>query len=98
MSIEKKQIHDIAKLARLAISDAELDLYSGKLVQIIALATEMNTVDTETVKPMFHPLDIIQRLQPDAITEPDQSSMFQALAPEVADGLYLVPQVLDENS
>ena len=55
----------------------------------------MNQVDTEHVQPMAHPMDQGQRLRDDAATEPDQREAFQAVAPDVADGLYRVPKVIE---
>ncbi len=44
---------------------------------------------------MAHPLDMHQRLRPDVVTEPDRREAFQAIAPEVDNGLYLVPKVIE---
>ena len=56
---------------------------------------QMNTVDTSGVVPMAHPLDAHQRLRPDEVTETDQRELFQAGAPLVEAGLYLVPKVIE---
>jgi aspartyl-tRNA(Asn)/glutamyl-tRNA(Gln) amidotransferase subunit C len=45
--------------------------------------------------PMAHPLDQVQRLRPDVVTERDQREQFQAIAPQVEAGLYLVPKVIE---
>ena len=50
---------------------------------------------TEGVTPMAHPTDAIQRLRPDVVTETNQREAFQAIAPAVEGGLYLVPKVID---
>ncbi|MHB8744401.1 MAG: Asp-tRNA(Asn)/Glu-tRNA(Gln) amidotransferase subunit GatC, partial [Sulfuricaulis sp.] len=51
--------------------------------------------DTQGVTPMAHPMDAAQRLRPDAVTETDQRERFQAIAPQVEAGLYLVPRVIE---
>ena len=56
---------------------------------------EMRRVDTSAVEPMAHPQDARQRLREDRVTEGDGRERFQALAPQVEDGLYLVPQVIE---
>jgi aspartyl-tRNA(Asn)/glutamyl-tRNA(Gln) amidotransferase subunit C len=56
---------------------------------------EMSTVDTSEVTPMAHPLDQAQRLRPDTVSETDQRELFQAHAPLVEAGLYLVPKVIE---
>ena len=44
---------------------------------------------------MAHPLDMVQRLRPDAVTEDNRREAFQAIAPAVDNGLYLVPKVIE---
>jgi aspartyl-tRNA(Asn)/glutamyl-tRNA(Gln) amidotransferase subunit C len=55
----------------------------------------MNTVNTEGVVPMSHPLEVVQRLREDTVTERDQRDEFQKVAPATRDGLYLVPRVIE---
>jgi aspartyl-tRNA(Asn)/glutamyl-tRNA(Gln) amidotransferase subunit C len=57
--------------------------------------TQMSETDTDSVKPMAHPMDQNQRLRADSATEPNQRELFQAIAPQVESGLYLVPKVID---
>ena len=47
------------------------------------------------IEPMANPLDAVQRLRPDEVTESDQRELFQAIAPATENGLYLVPKVID---
>lgn len=95
MSIDSKEISDIAWLARLATDPGEVDHYRRDLTRILELVEQMNDVDTGGVAPLAHPLEIGARLRPDAVTESDQRDRFQAIAPEVRDGLYLVPKVIE---
>jgi aspartyl-tRNA(Asn)/glutamyl-tRNA(Gln) amidotransferase subunit C len=55
----------------------------------------MRAVDTAGVEPMAHAVDVTQRLREDRVTETDQHVLFQAGAPRVEDGLYLVPKVIE---
>lgn len=57
--------------------------------------TQMGQLDTTGVTPMAHPLDQMQRLRDDAVTETDQRDHFQTIAPQTEAGLYLVPKVID---
>lgn len=95
MSIDSKEINNIAWLARLATAPAELDHYRRDLDNILELVQQMNRVDTDGVTPLAHPLEITARLRPDEVTETDQRERFQAVAPSVRDGLYLVPKVIE---
>ena len=95
MSLTTEDVTRIAWLARLEIDPDKTGDYSRDLSGILGFIEQMNAVDTETVAPMAHPLDQAQRLRPDQVTEPDQRVVFQAQAPAVEAGLYLVPKVIE---
>lgn len=96
MSLTVEEVKKIAHLARLNVSVSDLDCYTPQLSKILDLVTHMNEIDTNTVEPLAHPLDLPQRLRPDQISEPNQRELFQSIAPEVKVGLYLVPKVIEE--
>ncbi len=95
MSLDKSDIKNIAKLARLSIDEADIPGYVDNLTNILNLVEQMNLVDDSNVTPMAHPMDAGQRLREDVITEENQREKFQAIAPNVEDGLYLVPKVIE---
>ncbi len=95
MSLEKSDVEKIAHLARLAVSEKELESVAGDLSSILDLVEQMNAVDTSAVTPMAHPLHMAQRLRPDAVTEEDGREQFQSVAPQAEAGLYLVPKVIE---
>jgi aspartyl-tRNA(Asn)/glutamyl-tRNA(Gln) amidotransferase subunit C len=95
VALERKDVENIAHLARLAISEADIPEYARNLSSILALVEQMSAVDTAGVAPMAHPLDAVQRLREDQVTETDQREHFQAIAPAVEAGLYLVPKVIE---
>ena len=89
------QIRRVADLARLELSEAEIVAMQQELNGILALVDQMGAVDTEGVEPMSHPQAATQRLREDRVTEVDQRELFQSIAPQVEDGLYLVPKVIE---
>jgi len=95
MSIDSKEINNIAWLARLATEAGQGERYRRDLGRILELVEQMNGVDTGGVPPLAHPLEITARLRPDEVSESDQRERFQAIAPEVRDGLYIVPKVIE---
>ena len=95
MSLQPEDVAKIAHLARLALRDEDVPKYAGDLSNILDLVEQMNAVDTGGVEPMAHPLDAVQRLRPDAVTEEDQREKFQSIAPQTEAGLYLVPKVIE---
>jgi len=95
MSLVPKDVAKIARLARLKIDEDEIPGLAGELSTIIDLVEQMNSVDISHVSPMAHPLDTLQRLRPDRVTESNQREAFQATAPATRDYLYLVPRVIE---
>ena len=95
MIVDKDLVLNIAELAQLQIEDDEIDDYVDSLGRILQLVEEMQSVDTQGVEPVSNPLDGIQRLREDRVTEEDQRELFLANAPESEQGLFLVPRVVE---
>ncbi|MEA3639014.1 MAG: Asp-tRNA(Asn)/Glu-tRNA(Gln) amidotransferase subunit GatC [Lamprobacter sp.] len=95
MALDTSDVAKIAHLARLAVSDGELDHFSTELSSILDLVEQMSAIDTTGVEPMAHPLRMAQRLRPDRVTEANNRDSFQQIAPQTEDGLYLVPKVIE---
>ena len=95
MALDKAEVEKIAQLARLHISEADTDEVASRITDILALIDQMQSVNTEMVEPMAHPLDVTQRLRVDTVTEKDRRDELQTLAPAAQDGLYLVPKVIE---
>ena len=95
MSLSNEQVGHLARLARIALSDAEIDATRVKLDGIFALIEQMQAVDTTGVEPMSHAQELPTRLRADTVTETDQRDAFQHIAPQTESGLYLVPKVIE---
>lgn len=95
MALEQADVEKIAKLAALRLVDDDLAETTEKLNKILHLIDRMQSVDTDGVEPLAHPLEATQRLRPDMVTEENQRDDYQKIAPAVSDGLYLVPQVIE---
>ena len=95
MAFSKQAIEQIAHLARLEISETDMPVYAAKLDRIIGFIDELAQANTGDLLPMAHSLDMSQRLRPDEVTESNDRDRYQANAPETAQGLYLVPRVIE---
>ena len=95
MAVSEDEVRKVSQLARLAILDKNVPVYAAKLSGILDMVEQLNAVDTTGVEPMSNPLDSVQRLREDVVTESDHREHYQACAPEVEKGLYLVPKVLE---
>jgi aspartyl-tRNA(Asn)/glutamyl-tRNA(Gln) amidotransferase subunit C len=95
MSLDRADIEKIAHLARLAVDQDKVESYATDLSNILTLVGELEAADTGAVTPMAHPLHMAQRLRPDQVTEKNHREEYQAVAPLVEAGLFLVPKVIE---
>lgn len=93
--MNREDIQQLAKLARLHIADDQADEVANRIGDVLALVDQLGSVDTSNVKPMAHPLDAVQILRSDEVSEPNVRDAMQAIAPATENGLYLVPKVID---
>jgi aspartyl-tRNA(Asn)/glutamyl-tRNA(Gln) amidotransferase subunit C len=96
VTLTRRDVENIAHLARMEIGEAELPVYADSLSAILAFVEQLAAAPTEGVEPMAHPLEgQVQRLREDRVTETDRRDRYQGNAPSVEAGLYLVPRVID---
>jgi aspartyl-tRNA(Asn)/glutamyl-tRNA(Gln) amidotransferase subunit C len=94
-TVDRTELEKLALLARLDVDDSVFDEVSQGISDVLVLVAQLQAVDTQGVEPMAHPLDALQRLRPDEVTEGDCREMYQAIAPHAEKGLYLVPKVIE---
>jgi aspartyl-tRNA(Asn)/glutamyl-tRNA(Gln) amidotransferase subunit C len=95
MSLSEDQIRRIAQLARIALHAEESGTVLEGLNRVLGLIDQLRAVDTKGIEPMSHPLDAVQPLRADRVTDAEPRERLQAGAPAVEDGLYLVPKVIE---
>lgn len=95
MTVGTEEIQRIAALARLGLEPGGAQTYARDLSAILELVARLDAVDTESVEPLAHPLEIPARLRPDEVTEGDRREEYLRLAPRAEDGVYLVPKVIE---
>lgn len=88
-------IRHLCRLAQLKLTSAEAEAVTRDLTRIIRMVDQMQSMDTDGVAPLAHPLDSRARLRPDQAEHGVDRERYQSLAPETADGLYLVPRVVE---
>jgi len=95
MSLSDDQLRRLARLARIAIRPEESAAAADRLSRVLGLIDQMRRVDTAGIEPMAHAQDLVQPLRVDSVTDSDQRERYQAVAPAVEEGLYLVPKVIE---
>ena len=95
MSVDTKQVRHIAKLARLAMSDAEVEAMVPELNNILSWVEQLGEVNTDGIEPLTAVIDNKLRLRDDAVTVGDQRDEVLKNAPNAQHGFFAVPKVIE---
>ena len=95
-AISRDEVAKVARLARLTLSDAELDLYTAQLGQILDHARDMNALDLTAVVATTHPFGLTNVVREDVVTASLDREAVLAMAPDVQDHRFAVPRILGE--
>ncbi len=95
MLINRKEVQQIAVLAKLNVSKDEIDTIVTSLDSVVEMINHINEVDTDNVKPMANPMDAVQRLRADVVTETSNKEVLLSMATNADDDYFLVPTVVE---
>jgi len=89
--IDRDQVLHVARLARLELSDAEVERMSGELSKVLGYVETIDQLDLDDVPPTSHVLDVTNALRPDEPAPSLSPEAALAAAPDPADGGFRVP-------
>ena len=95
--LDESAVRHVARLAGLAVTDAEVSLYSGQLSKILNYVEQLNEVDTADVPPTAHPLPVANVFRNDVPHESWTTEKALANAPQRQNGFFRVPKVLEDS-
>jgi aspartyl-tRNA(Asn)/glutamyl-tRNA(Gln) amidotransferase subunit C len=95
-ALTRDEVAKVARLARLRLSDAELDLFTEQLGQVLEHARDMNTLDLTNVIPTAHPFGLTNVLRDDVVVESLDRDVVLAMAPDVHEHRFAVPRILGD--
>ena len=95
MSINKDQIKYLSLLSRMDIQESEMHDVEEKLTKIIDFVDQLQSIDTEEIQPMAHPLNQFQRLRADKVIEENNRDKIQKNTKSTERGMYIVPKVIE---
>ena len=95
MAVSPDEVRHIAKLARIAMSDEEIERLAPELNNILGWVEQLGEVNTEGVEPLTAVIDQKLRLRDDVVTEGDIRDEILANAPEAQHGFFAVPKVIE---
>lgn len=94
-TITKEQVNHIAHLSRLEIQEDEVDGYIEKLEKVVDLFNELNSVDTENIKPTYHVLDLVNVFREDVAHDGMDREEVLKNSKETEAGQFKVPTILE---
>jgi aspartyl-tRNA(Asn)/glutamyl-tRNA(Gln) amidotransferase subunit C len=95
MSVSSQQVRHIAKLARIGMSDAEIEALVPELNNILGWVEQLGEVNTEGVEPLTAVIDQKLRLRDDVVNDGNMRDAILANAPEAQHGFFAVPKVIE---
>jgi aspartyl-tRNA(Asn)/glutamyl-tRNA(Gln) amidotransferase subunit C len=94
--LRRDDVAHVAKLARLSLSSAELDMFTEQLGQVLEHANDMSSLDLDGVKPTAHPFELVNVVRKDEIRVSLDRDEVLAMAPDAQDGRFAVPRIMGE--
>jgi aspartyl-tRNA(Asn)/glutamyl-tRNA(Gln) amidotransferase subunit C len=96
-TISREEVAHLARLARLAVTDAELDLFAGQLDSILQAVARVGEVVADDIPPTSHSVPLVNVLREDEIQPCLPRDEALAGAPDPFEGRFRVPQILTEE-
>lgn len=95
MKITKQEVEHVARLARLELSEQQKNMFTEQLSNILTYVEQLNELDTKSVEPTSHVLDISNVMREDVPHESLPQEKALANAPDKAAGHYRVPKIIE---
>lgn len=95
MSIDKSTVSKIANLARIHVTEEDLDYYAPQIQKILAFAEQLQGADTDGVAPLASVSDIVLPLRKDVVTDGNIAEQVLKNAPESTEGFFVVTKIVE---
>jgi aspartyl-tRNA(Asn)/glutamyl-tRNA(Gln) amidotransferase subunit C len=95
-ALRREDVAHVAKLARLTLSDAELDRFTEQLGQVLEHANDLSSLDLENVVATSHPFGLVNVVREDVVRASLERDEVLAMAPDAQDGRFAVPRIMGE--
>lgn len=96
-TLDRKAVDHVARLARLDLTEDERDRMLAELSDILGHAEKIQALDLDGVPPMAHSVPIVNRMRADEVTPSLPQERALANAPEVEDGRFKVPRIIEDE-
>ena len=98
MKLSKEEVKHVARLARLSVSEEEIEVFRRQLSEILTYIGKLNELETSNIEPTSHVLDIQNVFREDRITPSLSQEEALTGAPEQEEGFFRVPKIIEERS
>ncbi|MCT8989426.1 Asp-tRNA(Asn)/Glu-tRNA(Gln) amidotransferase subunit GatC [Chelativorans sp. SCAU2101] len=95
MSVDTETVRRVAKLARIAVEEEDLERMAGELNAILGFVEQLNEVDVSGVEPMTSVIPIAMKMRSDEVTDGGKADDIVANAPQSGENFFLVPKVVE---
>lgn len=95
MTIKREEIENLATLSRLSIDEKTITDVTDRLSSVLDLVDQLQTANCESAVNTSRPFHSSQRLRSDEVTENNRREEFQSIAPEIHNGLFSVPKMIE---
>jgi aspartyl-tRNA(Asn)/glutamyl-tRNA(Gln) amidotransferase subunit C len=93
--LTRDDVEHVARLARLALTEDEIERFTDQLAVILEHAADVAALDLADVEPTAHPLPLVNVLRPDEVRPGVDRAEVLAQAPAAEDGRFRVPRIMD---
>jgi len=94
--LTRDDVAKVARLARLRLTEAELDRFTEQLGKVLEHARDLNLIDLEGVAPTAHPFALTNVVRGDIVEPSLPREVVLAMAPDAEDGRFAVPRIIAE--
>ncbi len=94
--LTRADVAHVARLARLHLTESELDLFTGQLAQVLDHAADMRSLDLAGVEPTAHPFGLVNVVRDDVVRPSLDHDVVLAMAPDAQDGRFAVPRIMGD--
>ena len=96
-SLSRDDVAKVARLARLKLTNDELEMFTEQLSKVLVHAEDLNALDLDAVEPTAHPFGLRNVVRPDVVSPSLARDEVLAMAPDAEDGRFGVPRIVGEN-
>lgn len=96
MALTREELRSVAKLARLELTDHQLELHGRWLNELLARVEELQGLDVTGIEPTAHSIPLFNVFRDDALRPSLSQTEALANAPEARDGCFVVPRIIED--